>query len=244
MGGDLDHSDFIDPDYERIRRGSESRPTTGAGTAASPSAHPAPTTQPALAANRPLTREEITQQVTAAQQALIELKRRQEDLERERAQLEDARRRRIEYDQGREEMLTHLTRGIALLDEAEQTARRDAEQMSRCLVDLRAALDKVSALNEDSWPAENYHNELTRALTTLESARMEWNSAQTKWPILTPKNHPIDGPSSALNPGDTPSLLHGKSPGDLARIGLALTWPVAVAVLTVGTAIAFVLSRR
>jgi len=231
MGGDLDHSDFVDPDYERLRRASGTVPAAGATSGGATGA-------------RPLSRDEINQQVTAAQQALIELKRRQEDLERERAQLEEARRRRIEYDQGREEMLTHLTRGIALLDEAEQTARRDAEQLSRSLIDLRTAFDKVSALNESNWSAEAYHSELTRGLTTLESARMEWNSAQVKWPVLTAKPNASGGLDGSGSPEESAPLFQGKSPSELARLGLALTWPVALAVLAVGTALALVLSRR
>lgn len=227
MGGDLDHSDFVDPDLERLRRISTPVPSTSSG------------------GQRPLSRDEINQQVTAAQQALIELKRRQEDLERERAQLEEARRRRIEYEQGREEMLAHLTRGITLLDEAEQSSRRDAEQMARSLADLRTALDKVAALNESSWTAEAYHGELTRALTTLESARMEWNSAQVKWPVLVQKSSTLPGsPGFPAQPEDSAPLFQGKSPSELARLGLALTWPVALAVLAVGTALAFVLARR
>lgn len=231
MGGDLDHSDFVDPDYERTRRTGGTVPSL-TGPAASPGG------------NRPPSRDEINQQVTAAQQALIELKRRQEDLERERSQLEEARRRRIEYEQGHEEMLAHLTRGISLLDEAEQSARRDAEQMARSLADLRTALEKVSALNETAWPAESYHTELTRALATLENARMEWNSAQIKWPVLSQKNTLSGGPGSPAQPDETAPLFQGKSPGELARLGLALTWPVALAVLAVGTALAFVLARR
>jgi hypothetical protein len=96
-----------------------------------------------------------------------------------------------------------------------------------------------------SWTAEAYHNELTRALTTLESARMEWNSAQMKWPLLTPKPNSSGGPDGLPLPrGIRPSPFQGKSPSELARLGLALTWPVALAVLVVGTALALVLARR
>ncbi len=231
MGGDLDHSDFVDPDYERLRQTGGTAPTLGTAAGAS-------------AGGRPMSRDEISQQVTAAQQALVELKRRQEDLERERAQLEEARRRRIEYEQGREEMLTHLTRGIALLDEAEQSSRRETEQMSRTLIDLRSAIDKVSALNETAWGAEVYHTELTKALTTLESARMEWNSAQVKWPVLAPKSPASGGGDPFSSPEESAPLFQGKSPGEMARLGLALTWPVALAVLVVGTILAIVLTRR
>lgn len=193
---------------------------------------------------RPPSREDINRQVTAAQQALVELKQRQEELERERTQLEEARRRRLEFEQGREEMLQHLTRGLGLLTDAEQTARRDAEQLARTLTDLRDAYDKVSALHEESWNADTYQTELSRALVVLENARMEWNSAQVKWPVLDGRGaSPASRPSGAE--GDSgPQLLAGRSPMEMARLGLALTWPIAVAVLAVGLILAATLVRR
>lgn len=194
--------------------------------------------------SRPPSREEIDQQVTAAQQALVELRQRQEVLERERVQLEEARRRRLEFEQGREEMLSHLTRGVGLLTDAEQSSRRDAEQMSRTLVDLQEALDKVKALDEAGWKAEDYTTELTRALATLENARMEWNSAQVKWPVL---NGVSTGESSRPGTGgagvEEGFFPANRSAVEWARLGLALTWPVAVAVLLSGLVLALVLAR-
>jgi hypothetical protein len=229
MGGDLDHSDFVDPDFEPGRRHAAASAVTAIGAA--PGA-------------RPPSRDEINQQVTAAQKALVELKRKQEELEQERAQLEEARRRRIEFEQGREEMLAHLTRGVGLLSEAEQAARREAEQLARTLEGLREALDKVTALREDSWTAENYSTELTRALTTLENARMEWNAAQLKWPILSNSGGARTEPSGLGAQETAARLIEGRSPSEWARLGLALTWPVAAAVLCAGLIIALVLGRN
>jgi len=234
MGGDFDHSDFVDPDSERTQRGGGS---------------PAPAVAPASRAVgtsgvRPPSRDDLNRQVTEAQQALVELKRQQEELERERTQLEESRRRRAEYDQGRTEMLNHLTRGIGLLGEAEQNARRDAEQLARTLTDLRAAHDKVAVLKEESWTADNYHTELTRALTTLENARMEWNSAQLKWPVLSGKPAGAAGPAGDPAGAGGGAWLAGRSPVELARLGLALTWPVALAVLAAGLVVAFVVGRH
>lgn len=262
MAGELDHSDFVDPDFETSGRGSTRAPalshpilaapataplTAGGGAGSSPSAS-ASAHAPSM---RPPSRDDINRQVTAAQQALVELKQRQEELERERTQLEEARRRRLEFEQGREEMLQHLTRGLGLLTDAEQTARRDAEQLSRTLVDLRAAYDKVAALHEESWSADAYQTELNRALTVLENARMEWNSAQTKWPILDGRGakpggapSPGGGPFGGADNEAGPQLLAGRSPIEMARLGLALTWPVAVAVIVVGLILAVALARR
>jgi hypothetical protein len=194
---------------------------------------------------RPPSREEIEAKVTDAHTRLAELKRAQEQLERERAALEEARRRRAEFQQGREEMLQHLTRGVKLLEESEFALRRDAEQMARTLSDMREALGKVETLKEESWTQENWNAELTRALTTLENARMEWNSARLKWPVLDggQPNGPAAAPVGSARP-DSSFSLEGKSFMDLCQLGLALTWPVALAALLAGTVIAVILLQR
>lgn len=244
MAGDFDHSDFVDPDLQ----GPAAAGTAGRARGAAVVGGLATSSVPASVGARPPSREDISRQVTEAQEALVRLKRQQEDLERERTQLEEARRRRLEFEQGREEMMVHLTRGLGILSEAEQAARRDAEQMARTLGDLQAALEKVSALNEQAWTADTYATELTRALTTLENARMEWNAAQLKWPRLKPGV--AGGGATGAAAGDSVTeedgvaLLGGRMPSQAVRLGLALTWPVAAAVLVSGILIALVLSRR
>ncbi len=233
MAAKFDESEFIDTDYE------SSKQSLGLGnvtttTMTSPSS-PTP-------GSRPPSREEIESKVTDAHSKLAELKRAQEQLERERAALEETRRRRAEFQQGREEMLHHLTRGTQILHEAEFAARRDAEQMAKTLHDMREALSKVETLKEEGWTQENWMTELTRALTTLENARMEWNSARLKWPVL-------DGalkmePEKPEAPAGALGVLEGKSFFDLCKLGLALSWPVAVAALIGAGVITTVLLSR
>jgi hypothetical protein len=138
-------------------------------------------------------------------------------------------------------MLNHLIRGAEILQEAEFQARRDAEQISKTLTDLRDALGKVDALKEEAWTQENWVTELTRALTTLENARMEWNSARLKWPILDGALKPaVEEEKTAGFAG----ALEQKSFLDLCKLGLALSWPVAVATLLgAGVITAVLLSR-
>ncbi|HYE31993.1 MAG TPA: hypothetical protein VEH27_11225 [Methylomirabilota bacterium] len=221
MASEFDQTEFIDTDFTPSRQADE-----------------APRRPQIAAAQRPLSREELDSKVSEAQQKLIELKRAQEELERERAALEEARRRRAEYQNGREEMLQNLTRGIGLLEEAEFNARRDAEQMAKSLVDLRAALNNVSGLNEELWTQENWNTELTRALTTLENARMEWNSARMKFTLLNGEAGAAPGPSARLGK----AVLTEMSLKQLAKVGLGLTWPlVLVGVLIFGALMALLL---
>jgi chromosome segregation ATPase len=207
MASNYDPTDFVDDDFQ-----------TRAATTTTGATQRAPT------------REEVDSRVGEAQQKLAELKRQQEELERERAALEETRRRQLEFQNGRQEMVHNLTRGLGLLEAAEFTARRDAEQMAKTIGDFRDALSKVEAVHEETWTKDNFSVELTRALTAIENARMEWNTARLKFPVLsgeTQSGSVASSPSTAAEP----SLLANRSFGQLCKFGLAFTWPVALAVL-------------
>src|ERR1700728_319028 len=124
MATEYDATEFIDTDFQAHKT-----PTGGGDSLRAP------------------TRDEVDRKVVEAQQKLAELKRAQEDLERERASLEELRRRQLEFQNGRQEMVHNLTRGLGLLEEAEFNSRRDAEQMVKTIADFRDALDKIQAVH-------------------------------------------------------------------------------------------------
>jgi hypothetical protein len=204
---DFDPADFVDDDFQ-ARKAQSSAPSTAPSS-------------------RAPTREEVDSRVVDAQQKLAELKRAQEELERERAALEETRRRQMEFQTGRQEMVHNLTRGLGLLEEAEFTARRDAEQMAKTLTEFREALTKIEAVHEETWTKDNFSVELTRALTAVENARMEWNGARLKFPILTGEKAVSTAPGAP--PAAEPLATGNRSFGELCKLGFALTWPLAVA---------------
>src|SRR6185503_2907231 len=116
MASEYDPSEFVDNDFQSARRAAAMESVT----AAAPSVVVDP--------NRAPSREEVEARVGDMQSKLADLRRAQQELERERTDLEETRRRQAEFAKGREEMEQHLTRGIGLLEEAEFGARRDAEQ--------------------------------------------------------------------------------------------------------------------
>ncbi len=215
MAGPHDSSEFVDTDF---------------------TAHKSPFAAP--------TRDDTERKVVEAQQKLVELKRAQEELERERAGLEELRRRQNEFLTGRQEIVQQLTRGLGLLEEAEFSARRDAEQMVKTLADFREALDKVQALHEETWTKENFQMELTRALTTVENARMEWNSARLKIAVLAGETKTATAANKNITAMAAAPSLATLSFGQLCKIGLALTWPLLLVALgTLGVFIAL-LARK
>jgi chromosome segregation ATPase len=207
MAAEYDATEFVDPDFQAHK-------------------------SPFAATSDPLrapTRDEVDRKVVEAQQKLAELKRAQENLEQERAALEELRRRQTEFQIGRQEIVHNLTRGLGLLEEAEFNARRDAEQMVKTIADFRDALEKIQAVHDETWTKENFNIELTRALTTIENARMEWNAARLKIPALEgealQKAEKENAPAPAVSPFVNLSF------GELCKIGLAMTWPLLLIAL-------------
>ncbi len=221
MASQYDTTDFVDTDFQ---------------------AHKSPYGTTAMTATtlRAPSREEVDSKVAEAQQKLAELKRAQEELERERAALEEVRRRQSEFETGRQEMIQNLTRGLGLLEKSEFTARRDAEQMAKTISEFRDALGKVQSISEENWSKENFNVELTRALTVIENARMEWNGARLKFATLS-------GEVATATAGGEPAAksapaLAELSLGQLCKLGLAFTWPLAVvALLGLGVLVAILL---
>src|SRR5581483_4804060 len=134
MSAEYDATEFVDNDFQAAHKAAYAGVTSAVASA-----------------NRAPSREEVDSKVGETHQKLAELKRIQEELERERAGLEETRRRQMEFQTGRQETIQNLTRGVGLLEEAEFAARREAEQLAKSLTDLREALTKVEATNEAAW---------------------------------------------------------------------------------------------
>ena len=233
MATEFDPSEFVDADFHAGR-------TAGGGASAKAPATLVFTPPVVVDTSRAPSREELDARAGDMQSKLAELKRVQQELERERADLEETRRRQAEFTRGRQEMEQHLTRGVGLLEEAEFAARRDAEQMSKTLAGMREALQKIQGIHEETWTKDNLNAELSRAITAVENGRMEWNSARLKFPVLSgaaaaPPEHSPAAPAQSLD-----NVLQQKSYAELCKLGLALTWPIVLVAL----AIFLVLLRR
>jgi chromosome segregation ATPase len=206
MAAEYDATEFIDTDFQATKS-----PRSAGDSLRAPS------------------REEVDRKVVEAQQKLAELKHAQEELERERSTLEELRRRQLEFQNGRQEIIHNLTRGLGLLEEANFNARRETEMMNKTIVDFREALSKVEAIHDETWTKDNFNVELTRALTAVENARMEWNSARLKIPALAGEAaKKVEAEKAPQPPAPT---LANMSFGQLCKIGLAMTWPLLIIAL-------------
>ena len=78
-----------------------------------------PAAEKTTAKARSRDREELESQSVGLAKRITDLNRELEEVERERATVEESRRRLTEFETGRDEMLHDLPRGLGLLEEAE-----------------------------------------------------------------------------------------------------------------------------
>jgi hypothetical protein len=107
--------------------------------------------------------------------------------------------------------------------------------MVKTVTDFRDALDKIQAIHDETWTKDNFSIELTRGLTTIENARMEWNAARLKLSVLDGEAKEKSETETISAPAMAP--FANASFGELCKFGLAMTWPLVLIALGVLVAV-------
>lgn len=169
-------------------------------------------------------KEEINAGVVSAIKEIEELKRRQEELEREKNDLEDLAKKQKEYDEGKREVIEHLTEGIVALEKKEIQSAQLTDLVVATRNRFKEILSDVERLSNGGWTEENFRQELFKSLVIIDDARMEYNKSLAKIQVLEGKGDQvverISGPSGSTDGG------HGF--GYWFMVGFALAVPFGV----------------
>lgn len=145
-----------------------------------------PTSSPAPSA------EQIGDQVAQAQERLLALKRQAEQLEREKAKLEELSRRQEQFDSGRAEMVDKFTGSLVQIQrETDETLKR-LEILKNVQSTFSTYLEELEAINPKEWEAEELNKELSKAIGSVEDARSVYTKAQAQIAV-----EPLTGPAGA-----------------------------------------------
>ncbi len=174
-------------------------------------------------------RNEVDSQVATAMQELERLKKRQEDLEREKKGLEELRQRQSEYERGKREMIERFHQSLVHLEREEAQAERMAELLSVTRKRFREMLGEIESLREEIWPDDRLRDELSQALVVLDDARLEYNKAMAKIDAVqgavgeTPVEH-----KPVMFDSASPAFEEEKTFGYWLKAGFGFTLPLIV----------------
>ncbi len=130
-------------------------------------------------------KHEVNEQMATAMQELERLRKRQEDLEREKRELEEMRRKQQDYDAGKREMIGRLNESLIHLEKREMKAEQLCELLGSTRKRFKALQGDIESLSEEAWPEDQVRDELGKALAVLDDARLEYNKAMAKIDAIT-----------------------------------------------------------
>ncbi len=168
--------------------------------------------------------EHLDNQVQKAQEQLLQLKRQQEQIEKQKRELEELSRRQDELEHGRAEMTDKLTRALVVLEREGYSAQSRLEQIRVARESFTQHLELVEAIDPRNWNPSDLYKELSRALSTVDDARTEYNEHRSRL-----QAGGSNGDSSL--PDATPAAYEssdGRSFSEWLQIGVALSLPLII----------------
>jgi len=172
----------------------------------------------------PLSTEHLDSQVQKAQEQLLQLKRQQEQIEKQKRELEELSRRQEELDRGRADMTDKLSRSLVVLEREAYDAQKRLEQLRATRESFGQHLELIEAIDPKSWNPADLHKELSRALSTVESARSEFTQQRSRLQATGDIEDDQVLPEVAPEVGN----LGGRSFSQWLKIGFAFSLPLIV----------------
>jgi chromosome segregation ATPase len=169
--------------------------------------------------------EHLDSQVQKAQEQLLQLKRQQEQIEKQKRELEELSRRQEELERGRAEMSDKLTRSLVILEREAFEAQKRMEQLRATRESFAQHLEVLEGIDPRTWNPADLNKELSRALSTVDDARTEYNQQRSRLQATADETEVAPLPeTSASFEGN--GMAH--SFAQWLQIGFAFTLPLII----------------
>lgn len=197
-----------------------------------------------LLLNRPEKRnaEDLELELKQHQQRLLELQRQQEEVERRKQELEDLNQRRHKLVTGQKQVKERIARAMAVLERSEHESRKEIEFLQSTRENLGSHLDQVTLINPSDWDPEELDEELSRALSVIENASVDYSKAKAKIEALSGREIDMETGDFAEGASEGSSSLMEDLPfPELVRRGLGLSLPLIIVLILISLAFLLVL---
>jgi len=169
--------------------------------------------------------EHLDSQVQRAQEQLLQLKRQQEQIEKQKRELEELSRRQEELERGRKEMTDKLTRSLVILEREAYDAQKRVEQLRATRESFAQHLEVLEGIDPRTWNPADLNKELSRALSTVDDARTEYNQQRSRLQATADESEAAPLPETSVG-FESNGMTH--SFGQWLQIGLAFTLPLII----------------
>ena len=177
-------------------------------------------------------REEVNTQVASANLAIEKMRRKQNDLEREKQTLEELLDKQSQYERGKQEMIDRLAESSVSLQKLEEHASRQVEIYAATRQRFAEYADELQRIDDSQWSDETLRDELNRAVVQIDTIRKEFVKAQAAVEAVGGPVKLFDATRAPAGATADEGLVQ-RDFLDWLKIGFAVSLPLVVAIVVV-----------
>lgn len=184
------------------------------------------------------TKHRLEEQESQASDELDRIRKRSEEIERQRQTLRALRGKQGEFDRSHRDLGERLQRHVVLLKNEEEQAARAATVCHEVRKRFETLQEELDRIDPDAWSDATHEADLTQALAQIEAARAVFRKGVDRVTALgwRPDGDPAPRSEDRLEAG---LLEPSRRFGDWLKIGAALTLPLAVVLIVLLTVYLF-----
>lgn len=178
--------------------------------------------------------ENVDSKVKAAQEQLLELRRQQEEIERQKQHLEALRVKQERFVAGKRELVEKIGRSASLVERELYDAQKRVEEFALTHDEFRRHLEILKSLQPEKWHRAQVSEELDSALAAIEDAESDYAKGIRRLHAMGPQEGVSTGASSSddnLAPAVPSFLSNADDLQTWLRRGFAFTLPLMGTVL-------------
>lgn len=175
--------------------------------------------------------QRVTQQAESAKE-MEAIRRRMEDLERERRGLDEETRQVDRFEQSRKEMIERLGQTLIVMEKHEMQAIRLAELYAGTKHRFKEMQEEIRSIKENEWNEARIREEVNRALVLIDDARKEYGKAMAR--IEAAESGAPGGEIGSGSPDAGPGGAEPRNFGYWVKTGFAFFLPLMAFLLVLG----------
>ncbi len=170
--------------------------------------------------------EEVHTKVKAAHEELLQLKLRQEEIERTKVELEIISERQTRFANGKRDVLEKLNRSVVSIERELYATQKLVEELTSTHDSYARHIEVVKSLLPEKWQRSQVAEELERALAAIDDAEDDYVKSIRRLQSLRPEQVKAEGSDLQAAPQPVPVGIPQESMQELIRRGLGLSLPL------------------
>jgi DNA repair exonuclease SbcCD ATPase subunit len=184
--------------------------------------------------------DDVDHKVKAAQEQLLQLRMQQEEIERQKHQLETLRVKQERFVAGKRDLLEKLGRSVSHVERELYDTQKRVEELSLTQDDFRRHLDILKSLQPEKWHRSQVDEELDQALAAIQDAEADYSKGTRRLeslrsvevvPVTSVMNHQMGSSEESISDQTMTLSSPTREMMIWMRRGFAFTLPLIGAML-------------